>query len=424
MKKKWLIFILGILGGCLLAEYTCRGEVEIDPATQRLRGDLELGYPASQISPGGEVELLLHRGLIVEDIKGPWLGDYTVMEGNRLFPFAPEARTLKIRLKKEKPKTDKIRLRVRYHGRIGIVSEWEVNRISAEFVELGLYAPWFPFHPGMRPFTFDIRVKVPSDYRVFGNGQASGGAGSFRLRSDRPRASMVLLAAPRYTVREKKQDPFRVQMVFLDAEAILFEEIASLGLDLLRRYGEIFDRGDNRHHQLKMAVVPRKQGGGYVREDFFVLTPIAPESFRSRRVNYLRFFAHEVSHLWWQQAPSQSWEDWLNESFAEYSALRMVRERVGHEAFRALLAEKKEGLEELPPIRGISRESEAAYRVLYDKGCVLLFWLEEKLGSRRMDTLLVRLVRGKVGSTGEFLRCLRQVGGEEIASDFDRRLSK
>jgi len=38
---------------------------------------------------------------------------------------------------------------------------------------------------------------------------------------------------------------------------------------------------------------------------------------------------------WWANAPVNSWEDWLNESFAEYSALMAVRELFGAERFEA-----------------------------------------------------------------------------------------
>jgi hypothetical protein len=42
---------------------------------------------------------------------------------------------------------------------------------------------------------------------------------------------------------------------------------------------------------------------------------------------------HEVAHFWWSGAPSVTWENWLNEAFAEYSALMYVRKFEGVEAF-------------------------------------------------------------------------------------------
>jgi len=45
----------------------------------------------------------------------------------------------------------------------------------------------------------------------------------------------------------------------------------------------------------------------------------------------------EFSHLWWSNAPTDTWEDWLNEGFAEYGAPRAVRQRIGKAAFQSLI---------------------------------------------------------------------------------------
>ncbi|MDT8401169.1 MAG: hypothetical protein RQ743_05700 [Bacteroidales bacterium] len=51
------------------------------------------------------------------------------------------------------------------------------------------------------------------------------------------------------------------------------------------------------------------------------------------RIGYARYPAHEISRLWWLRADANTWEDWLNEGFAEYTALVVLRELYGKEYF-------------------------------------------------------------------------------------------
>jgi len=57
-------------------------------------------------------------------------------------------------------------------------------------------------------------------------------------------------------------------------------------------------------------------------------------------------------------------EDWLNESFAEYSALMAVRELFGTGRFQNIIAGKRKRSEGMPPIKalkGMTRELSPFY---------------------------------------------------------------
>jgi len=103
---------------------------------------------------------------------------------------------------------------------------------------------------------------------------------------------------------------------------------------------------------MRLVITPRTEGGGYARTGFVVLPRIGTESYKEQEVSYFSNLAHECAHLWWQMLQLTR-GDWLNESFAEYSALMAVRELFGAERFESILAKKLKRSEGMPPIKGI-----------------------------------------------------------------------
>jgi len=81
-------------------------------------------------------------------------------------------------------------------------------------------------------------------------------------------------------------------------------------------------------------------------------------------------------------------------------------------------------IQSLPPIKNIKRESKEAYRVLYDKGCVYLFWLEKELGINRMNDFLAAIADREITNTYDFLKCLESFGGKKIADEFTNKLER
>lgn len=122
---------------------------------------------------------------------------------------------------------------------------------------------------------------------------------------------------------------------------------------------------------------------------------------------YFRFIAHELAHLWWHHVKNtNSWEDWLNESFAEYSALLALREKFGTDVFQEKINEYSNLSRNLPPIRNLNRGSDNAHAVLYYKGPLLLCKLEALIGKNKFFKLLNIIHLQKVSSTEKFLNII------------------
>ncbi|GEM_PF-5662135 len=139
-------------------------------------------------------------------------------------------------------------------------------------------------------------------------------------------------------------------------------------LNIFKTFGEIKSK------RLSVFIAPRDNGGGYCRPGVIVLTP---NDKKQDEIGYFKYIAHELAHLWWLKANVSTWEDWLNESFAEYSALLALREVFGEEAFSKLITQYQSKSKGLPAIKGIERSDSKAWEVLYIKGPLVLYNLEK-----------------------------------------------
>jgi len=115
---------------------------------------------------------------------------------------------------------------------------------------------------------------------------------------------------------------------------------------------------------------------------------------------------------------------------AEFSALAVVRDMFGVEAFEKRLARKKEAAAGEGAIPGFDRadlSSPEARRtseiLLYSKAPVLLFELEDRLGVDGMREFCRLLVRDAISTTDGFLETLARYAGGAERERFEARLT-
>jgi aminopeptidase N len=125
-------------------------------------------------------------------------------------------------------------------------------------------------------------------------------------------------------------------------------------------------------------------------------------------------------------APADSWEDWLNEGFAEYSALLVIKEMFGDQALRKWIEGKKIAIKDTPPIWGFDRNNMNAAggpdiieANLYSKGPVLLQLLSERIGDEKFRALCKKMIKSSTSSTVDFLTLLENIQGNEVRSWFE-----
>ena len=129
-----------------------------------------------------------------------------------------------------------------------------------------------------------------------------------------------------------------------------------------------------------------------------------------------------MGHLWWIGAPVETWEDWLNEGFAEYTSLLIVRDRLGDAAFRKAIADVERNAHGAPAIWGIARGDRQAYTVLYEKGALVLYRLEQQIGREAFARYLQALAQDKTRTVEEALTVLAKTVSPDARASLERML--
>ena len=294
------------------------------------------------------------------------------------------------------------------------------DRIKPDVMELGLENAWFPFDPTLRlQFTSDADITgIPADHVIVAQGVVKHIGDRVVLHRANTDFDMPLVTAtglhratsPNFEIYARHLNG-RIETIFRKTARPAFDYYSKL-------YGPF-----TAPSPIRLAVVPRG-GGGYERRSFISTgdgaaeikaDPNFPEYGPARHI------AHEIAHGWWWNAVGQSDDYWMVESMAEFSALRYVREAYGEDAFKALLDPKKKAAEKAGPIL-TGNKSKPNNTVLYQKGPVLLFGLEDRIGRAKMDQFLGVIGRNPPQTTAEFLKAMSDVAGPDVAKDFEARL--
>ena len=153
-----------------------------------------------------------------------------------------------------------------------------------------------------------------------------------------------------------------------------------------------------------------REGGGYRRRDLmWSVSPGEPGP------GLTHFLAHETAHIWCTGAPAETWEDWLNETTAEWSVLCLALGAGDRELFDYTLGRHLPRAASLPPIR--TRDGSRPEGV-HSKGTALFYRVFEQCGAGVMEKLVrtFATLPDADKNTASYLAALRR-GGLAAAAD-------
>ena len=306
--------------------------------------------------------------------------------------FIPNGGSLNI--KKPEGNEEKQTILFEYECDMKELSGW-AKAFSEEWIELNLYSGWYPVCWDSRRFTSSIKLTIDDDYKITGSGIVSRKTEHWEMIQPWRSSDNVIIASKKLNSKIFNEDKIYIEIVyseFSDAEA---DSVLIECKYISKLYQRFYGNTDSIY--LKFVIIPYMQGG-YGRENFATL--------RTKQFdNYTRGgIAHEMAHFWWSNADSKTWEDWLNEAFAEYSMLLYFRDRLGMEEFNSKIELYQSRVQNTPPIWGTERDGPYAYTVLYEKGALLLYELELRLGQDQFMNFLRLILDHKIKTTDELLK--------------------
>jgi hypothetical protein len=436
MKKRFVFSVLIFISATVLTSRPIIAKADscfykinllLVPEKQLLEASIDLTYYVDK-ERIDSLTFLLHRDLSIKTLTCANLAKYAFdTESSSPFPFSPKAGVLTIYLNKPIYKGETLQINFQYAGEIkrgifeALIGLNINNRITEDWIEIGLYSPWFPFQPENRNLTYQVTVKIGPEYRVIGMGKTQKMDDYWEISEEDPTNDIVIMAA-KDMKKSIQENSLSLDVNYYTLSDSTADDMMRNSSYILEKYFEWF--GDIKASQVSIVVTPRSKGASYARRGFVVLTSFEDEKYYQNRIGYFQYIGHEFAHFWWTGAPTASWEDWLNESFAEYSSLMAVREKFGEESFVNRINEKQKRSKGLPAIKGIDRTSSEAHAVLYDKGCILLYALESQIGKESFLRLLKQTKINKVNSTEQFLKVLMDLTSVEVSREFEGKLNR
>lgn len=359
-----------------------------------------------------ELKLYIHKDLYVECITCnkniTYEIDTTISDW---CPFIWESKLIRISFNEKIYVNENIDFIFKYSGYIDIISPYSVNRLTNNRIELGLYTPWFPLTDNMEQALFNISIGIDKDYKVI-NSKKQGN--NLILYQKIPSFDCTILACKDFKYLKNTACEVAIEIYYMDEKyKNLANEINEIPTKAIQKYIEF---GNVKTEKYSIVIAPREDGGGYCRPELIVVTPY--DEFEDN-INYFKFIAHELAHIWWNKANTNSWEDWLNESFAEYSALIALRDNFKQEDFDKIISSYKEKSKNLLAIRNLSRADENAHKVLYIKGALVLNKLENRVGKVKFKELLQKTHINKINTTDEFLDIVENICNKELRDFLD-----
>ena len=317
--------------------------------------------------------------------------------------------------------------------------------------------PWYP-QPALNAelARLDLHVTVPKELKAFASGdtvsrETKAGMNVLHTHLDGP-VQFPVVAAGDYHVFSDTRDG-----VHCDVATYVFgkKKAAKLLLDFFFSAIKIYDGYFHTPYPYKeMHIVEINQWGwgqappGVIfitQEAFSPLSNTINQIF-SQGIN--ERIAHEIAHSWWGHVVKMdsSEEQWLTESFAEYSAALLLQsaagsKRKGERLFNKVLTSWKGGTSMIGDgasiyLHGYMAADDDAgamdrIRVLYNKGPLVLhairLRLEKKLGTKQGDRYFWAFFRaflkhdgGGFGSTEDLVAILNRITGDDWHPWFER----
>jgi hypothetical protein len=286
-----------------------------------------------------------------------------------------------------------------------------------KWIEMGYYSAWYPVHEESRNFISEVNVYIDNEVNISGSGRVTKKHDYWQMSQPWESFDILIVASKDLKIKKIEKGNIHVETVYATFPKSDIDSIFAAFTDVLEFFNALYGE-QNGDVYLKFIIDPTEGTGGYGRKNLI----------RLKVSNFSYYFklgiAHELSHSWWYKADTKTWEDWLNESFAEYSLLLYLRERIDTGLYNETLERYKQNSQNMPAIWGIDRTSERAYTTLYEKGSLLLMELEKKLGKEKMAAFLRLLIDKSIDNTTDFLKVLEEFSSKEIQDWFESELRK
>lgn len=298
------------------------------------------------------------------------------------------------------------RVKILYGGRI---SGWH-NIITEDIIELNRYGVWLPCEMS-QAVSISAELIGCGEYFLV-KGEADGSL--WRYSAGEWDMNLILYRKSVLKTVSGKHISIYYADGSLDSAAEFSKNIFEDVLDYYTK--ELFRSGYDKHTQMACLYPALTSGGAYKRDGLIVCISPGTDEKEAVTVN-----AHELAHEWCSGADVGSWQDWLNETTAEWSMLLYCLDRGKEDIFNAMIAEHLAKALDLPPVKTADGSRPEG---VHTKGTAAFYELLKAFGADTVKSIVRLFVGLNVKTTERLLDEMRTQGLTEAACALEKSLGK
>ncbi|WP_152538654.1 M1 family aminopeptidase [Aquimarina macrocephali] len=404
--KKQLLIIIVILNSVTLTSQTIKhyeGNIHIDMDKREVIADFTISL--DDLSDIDQLKLYIHRSAnSLKASSNSKVIPFQILEES----FVGEDKAVLIQSKGINNK----QLTLKYAYSLDSIQDKRFL-YNKDWLELNLYTAWFPFNLDYGFFSYNLNIELPNTYKLIGSGTVSNKENIWEIKQNIPFLDIPLIISSKLKTIIVAKGKIKIHHLNLDSSST---KALKKSLQLYHnRLNKVL--GESNAASLTIAVNRFNRSTSYARKEFISLS--IKDSFG---VANDKILAHEIAHLWWNKADVNTWEDWLNESFAEYSSVILQRHQYGEANFSKNIEELKKTIKNLPPIYQIKKSNAKYQQVVTYKGAYLLYELENLIGRKAFSTILEKTHQNKIRRTFDLLELIEAEFGSDVKGDVNKKL--
>lgn len=373
-------------------------EYKIDVSINAKKGEFESICEISFDDKQEMIEFLVHQSIIIRSIEaGEENLKYVITDFDEL-QFMPESKKITVFGK------DIHNFTINYEGRLAELKN-KVNSLKEDTVELNIYSSWYPVQLNLPEANYNISITGLEEFEVI-HGTKNGKSWKLNIKSSN---DAYIIAFKNCIIKRINNENVNIDIYSNNLKGKEIIDIIATQLeDIYNFYVKLFGN-INQTFELIFAIMNRVIGGGYFRKNLIVI----PINDRTEE-EWIHFLAHELAHRWWTGASTITWEDWLNESIAEFSSWLYIEHKLGDTVYKDIISEYENEVKQCPPIRNLERGNEYVYYSRF-KGAQILSKLRKKFGNEYLINVLKLLLNLPERNTDDWIKEITKLGYNDIS---------
>ena len=230
-----------------------------------------------------ELSLNLHKKFVISNFSINGDNSYQLDTSNTNVRWLPDAMKIIYPTKKKFHKGDVLNVEFSYEGKITEWPEWSANVISSDWIEIGLYFPWYPSIYG--PFTYKVSVDIEPGHNVFAMGEATVEGNKKVFETNFPVDDFIICASKDLTIRETKLLNQSFQIVNCTLSEATVDSIQTDIENFYKLYSSWF--GKIQVQNMCLVISKRDKGGGYSRKGGLFLGGLTDSNYLNMRTDYV-----------------------------------------------------------------------------------------------------------------------------------------